>query len=214
MGLFKVLVGVGLGVGAVAAAPFTGGGSIFGAASLAGSLAGAGMAATAAGAAGGAVGAIASAVESDEEESRARRAREAGFEDGIRKGNIEAAKRFADILEKDELHRQGIFALAISVAALDGINEDEIAEIEGILGRPDSLVNKKISAQLQSIYDEKPCFFDVKMRYLNKFSASEIAELNEVISIMVNADSVISAQEKKFLETEWAPYVADRKKRG
>ena len=44
MGLFKVLLGVGLGVGAVAAAPFTGGGSIFGAASLAGSLAGAGMA--------------------------------------------------------------------------------------------------------------------------------------------------------------------------
>ena len=42
MGLFKVLLGVGLGVGAVAAAPFTGGGSIFGAASLAGSLAGVG----------------------------------------------------------------------------------------------------------------------------------------------------------------------------
>ena len=42
MGLFKVLGGVAIGVGAIAAAPFTGGGSILGAATLVGSLTGAG----------------------------------------------------------------------------------------------------------------------------------------------------------------------------
>lgn len=42
MGFFKMLGGVAIGVGAVAAAPFTGGGSVLGAATLLGSMAGAG----------------------------------------------------------------------------------------------------------------------------------------------------------------------------
>ena len=55
MGFGKILGLAVLGVGAIAAAPFTGGGSILGAATIAGSLAGAGTIAAAAGA--GAVGA-------------------------------------------------------------------------------------------------------------------------------------------------------------
>ncbi len=45
----KILAGAAVGVGAVAAAPFTGGGSLLGAATLASSLAGAGTVAAAAG---------------------------------------------------------------------------------------------------------------------------------------------------------------------
>ena len=46
----KVLAGVAIGVGAVAAAPFTGGGSLLGAATLGASLSGAGTIAAASGA--------------------------------------------------------------------------------------------------------------------------------------------------------------------
>ena len=69
MGIGKMLGLAALGIGAVAAAPFTGGGSILGAATLAGSLAGAGAiaAATAAGAAGAGVGYALSRKEEEEE---------------------------------------------------------------------------------------------------------------------------------------------------
>ena len=59
MSFWKILAGAAIGVGAVAAAPFTGGGSVLGAATLVASLSGAGTAAAAVGAGvvGGAVGA-------------------------------------------------------------------------------------------------------------------------------------------------------------
>lgn len=66
MGLGKILGLAALGVGAVAAAPFTGGGSVLGAATLAGSLAGAGAAAAGAGAVGAAAGAALSSNEDEE----------------------------------------------------------------------------------------------------------------------------------------------------
>ena len=58
MSLEKAILGAVIGVGAVAAAPFTGGGSVLGAATLAGSLSGIGtcIAAAAAAAAGAALG--------------------------------------------------------------------------------------------------------------------------------------------------------------
>lgn len=74
MGLGKILAytvgGVALGVGAVAAAPFTGGGSLFGAATLAGSLMGAGTIAAAAGTAAvaGGAGAYVARKENEEDE--------------------------------------------------------------------------------------------------------------------------------------------------
>ena len=68
----KILGLAALGVGAVAAAPFTGGGSILGAVTLAGSLAGAGTIAAAAGAgvAGAAAGYAMSRKEEEEKKSK------------------------------------------------------------------------------------------------------------------------------------------------
>ena len=57
MKFWKILGGVSIGVGAIAAAPFTGGGSVLGAATLLGSLAGASGTAAVAGIVGGIVGA-------------------------------------------------------------------------------------------------------------------------------------------------------------
>ena len=72
----KVLAGALIGVGAVAAAPFTGGGSLLGAATLAGSLTGAGAVAAGAGAVGAAVGAA--VADSDETERQAENRRAKG----------------------------------------------------------------------------------------------------------------------------------------
>ena len=72
MGFGKILGLAVLGVGAIAAAPFTGGGSILGAATIAGSLAGAGTiaAAAGAGAVGAGVGYALSRKEEEEEEAK------------------------------------------------------------------------------------------------------------------------------------------------
>lgn len=56
MGVGKVIAGIAIGVGAVAAAPFTGGGSLLAGAGLVGSLAGAGALAVGAGLVGGIIG--------------------------------------------------------------------------------------------------------------------------------------------------------------
>ena len=84
----KILAGAAVGVGAVAAAPFTGGGSLLGAATLASSLAGAGTVAAAAGVgvAGAAAGA-AWAVSDEDNESRARN-------EGRNEGKAEMAAKF------------------------------------------------------------------------------------------------------------------------
>ena len=66
----KVIGGAVIGVGAIAAAPFTGGGSLLGAASLASSLAGAGALAAGAGAAGATAGAVMGRREKEEEERK------------------------------------------------------------------------------------------------------------------------------------------------
>ena len=72
----KVIGGAVIGVGAIAAAPFTGGGSLLGAASLASSLAGAGALAAGAGAAGATAGAVMGRREKEEEERRTRQAKQ------------------------------------------------------------------------------------------------------------------------------------------
>ena len=76
MGLGKILAytvgGVALGVGAVAAAPFTGGGSLLGGASIIASLAGAGVVAGVAGVAGAAGGAVVQNFEDKKTEQKVR----------------------------------------------------------------------------------------------------------------------------------------------
>ena len=72
MGFWKILGGVAIGVGAVAAAPFTGGGSLLAAGvSLGSSLAGAG--AVAAAVAAGSAGAVAGAALSKQEDEQRKR---------------------------------------------------------------------------------------------------------------------------------------------
>ena len=107
MGLFKILGFAALGVGAVAAAPFTGGGSLLGAASLAGSLAGAGTIATTAGVAGAVVGAVSTALDSDETIQEANRARKEGYEMGFKEAEVETKKKFLELLKENDNLRLG-----------------------------------------------------------------------------------------------------------
>lgn len=209
MGVFKVLGCAALGVGAVAAAPFTGGGSIFGVASLAGSLAGAGVTATVAGVTGAVIGAASSDIENDELEDKLSNARAEGHAAGFEKGAIETKKKLLALIEKDEVYRLGTFALAVHVAALDGMSNEENEYIEKIIGMPDSIANKTVREKMYAVYSEQPNFITIQAKYLSKFNAKDIEELNTIVDELIRVDG-ISDKELNFLNETWKPYVYER----
>lgn len=104
MGWGKILGMAALGVGAVAAAPFTGGGSILGAATLGASLAGAGAIATGAGVAGAVAGAVMS--EKEEEEQRRERKEERQKKEEEKKREEEKKKKLQQKLEKEKSKKE------------------------------------------------------------------------------------------------------------
>lgn len=95
MGMERILLGAVIGVGAVAAAPFTGGGSVLGAASLAGSLAGVGtcLSAVAAGTVGAA---MADAIGESEDAGALLKSYNEGFKDAKKK-----FKALEEVLEEE-----------------------------------------------------------------------------------------------------------------
>ncbi len=211
MGLFKILGGVVLGVGAVAAAPFTGGGSIFGAATLIGSLTGAGAIATAAGVAGGVAGAVISDKDEDNRRKETSEAHESGFKQGIKKGNMETAEKFDALLRKNDNCRIGVFALAVCVANKDNdFSVEEREEIERYLGRPDSVVNKNVRDEFLTICNKVPSFDEVKSKYLDHFFEGDLKELNNFVLAIIEADGIISHEERSFIDHDWNPYLKER----
>ena len=161
MGIGKMLGLAALGVGAIAAAPFTGGGSIIGAATLAGSLGTAGAVAGAVGA--GAIGATAGKILSDKEEEEEERKRRK-----LAEANQKAEKA-TDIAKAHEEHTNYILslsALGISMANADGeISEEEqksfVDLVEQIIKSKEELKNaefdgdKKILEKQIEIIDRK-----------------------------------------------------------
>jgi len=212
MGLFKVLGGVALGVGAVAAAPFTGGGSILGAASIAGSLAGVGTVAgaVAAGAAGGVVGAALNDMEDDER----RVARQSGFEDGIKKGNAETIKRFENILNNHKRRDDFLIAttaMGFAMAQSDGyVSYEEKDEIDHFLGNINAnpnipgVVKREVTRVSEETLDSTS--FPV---YLNHLNIEEIQTLREFVVLIAESDDDFSADEKQFL-MEYDSYCESR----
>jgi len=196
MGFGKILGLAALGIGAVAAAPFTGGGSILAATGAAASLAGAGTVAAAAGA--GVVGAAAGAAMSrkEEEEEEARRVHEA-------KTNMELDK-FKNIAEEHELHTNTIIALTacgVAMANADGeISSEEIEElnefVNGLSGMnlPDHIV--------ETINDliENPPTFREALNYLEKIEIKDFQGVRDMLILVMEADGLIVEKEKAFLE--------------
>jgi hypothetical protein len=203
VGLFKVLGGVALGVGAVAAAPFTGGGSILGAASLMGSLAGAGAVAAGVGAVGGVAGAFAS--KSDKEKIDA--ARQESYEHGLIKGNDETLKKFTAILE--DVKRGNNFlvasaAVGFCVAASDGdFSEEEQYEINCFIGDVDKNPNipvavKNTIKQLNQKAELGKIDFDEIKKYFEPLNKDEMVILKKFANDIINVDFYESPEEFDF----------------
>ncbi|HDY8109094.1 TPA: TerB family tellurite resistance protein [Vibrio vulnificus] len=206
MSFWKVLGGVAVGVGAVAAAPFTGGGSIFGAVTLAGSLAGAGTVAAAIGA--GAVGAaVGAAMDSDDD------IKKKAYRDGKADGIAENAAKLQQLenklkqavakLKDSADYYDTIYAMeavALAVAHCDGsFCDDERKQIdEFIAGVASSSLPNEIKQKLTDMY-ESP--LNIREAFeLVKRADLDLELVDEIIDVVIHADDHVHENESAFIQ--------------
>lgn len=196
MGWGKILGMAALGVGAIAAAPFTGGGSILAATGAAASLAGAGTVAAAVGA--GAAGAYAGKKLSDidEDEKRAQETKIAEYN--------QRAQKSETVLKEHEKHTNLILALSAlgcAMANADGeISPEEIIELNEFVGGLSSQsYPTHIVKQIEQMISNPPSFSEAMM-HLTKVDSIEYPELRNFLVMIMESDEVVHKKEEAFLK--------------
>lgn len=206
----KILAGALIGVGAIAAAPFTGGGSLLGAASLAASLGGAGTVAAAvgAGAVGAGVGAAVGAEDKNEHkrsEQRGEQRASAKFAKRQEKLESEIKAMMQDIAKREQFIVAG-FAVGICCANSDGvISPEEVEELDYLvagIGKSDMLSNTT-KTQIREMRQTPPNLNTVwalieqhgltEQKYIDLFS--------EIIHIVIEADGKRDPAAVTFVKT-------------
>ena len=202
----KILAGVAVGVGAVAAAPFTGGGSLLGGASAIASLAGAGTIAAATGA--GLTGAVVGAAMADSDEKEKENIKNEGKAEGkaetLLELNLLEEKLFEALtnLKSHDAHFKAIIALeavGVACAACDGdFSDNEKEEIgEFVKGMLAQSIPEDVKAKIQSIYDNPPT---VKEAYiLAKASGVSLDVYEDLIKFVMQIDG-IKEKERAFVQ--------------
>ncbi len=220
MGLGKILAytvgGVALGVGAVAAAPFTGGGSLFGAATLAGSLMGAGTIAAAAGtaAAVGGAGAYVARKENEEDEKvnqelAEQKLRADKLEEGIKKALItfQGDREYFNYII-------GLTAIGLAMANVDGeIAPEEARELEQFIGGiANSNYPPYVKQAIDDLYENVPNLMTA-MKYISKINPKNHETIRDLIKLVMMVDNIrherevafIQAFEAQILQVEYTP---------
>lgn len=215
--LGKILIGTAIGVGAVAAAPFTGGGSVlaFGT-SIAGSLAGAGAIAAVSSVAGAGVGVAMDECEKKMRHSEIIKEKEKSFVHGMNEGGAEVFNKVSKelkTLEQQYDYIIGITAFCFYIARVDDeISREEQEElivalnfIQNNTDLPDSVKNK-----LGEVQNTKYDFESIEL-YLDRISVENLTSFEKLIADIIYADEIIHDKEKEAIR-QWEEYYARRKR--
>lgn len=212
----KILLGVGVGIGAIAAAPFTGGGSVFAAgASLGAALAGAGTAAACGAVVGGSLGAAASAVDEKKRRKEREAAKSRGFSDGLKKGEAETKKKITKIMtdtRKRDDYLIALTALCYAVADCDGkITEEEQDELDYSLNyiKTNGALPAPLKGQLTRIKNRKDGFEKVTTK-LDKIATKDLPVFSDIIKNIIDANGFMAPEEQEF-QSKWEAYCEQRK---
>lgn len=204
MGIGKLLAytagGAILGVGAVAAAPFTGGGSILGAISLGASLAGAGT--VAAGTATVLGGAGAYMARRDDEEDDEKDAKIAALNQKAQKFE-ENFKKALEQFHGDKEYFNfiiGATAIGIAIAYADGeMSEEEKQEIEEFIGGiASSNYPVHIKQIINDLYESKPSLLTA-MAYMEKIDPKHYNNIRDLLVLIMLADGFEHDKEIAFI---------------
>lgn len=206
----KVLAGVAVGVGAVAATPFTGGGSLLGGASLISSLTGAGTIAAAVGA--GVAGGAAGVAVAGGDEKKKKKERDERRAEGRAEGKAESSEQIKNIekkllqaltkLKSHDEHFKAIIAMeavGVSCAACDGdFSENEREEIgEFVKGMSGQSIPKDVKEKIQSIYDRPPT---VKEAFLLAKASGISLDIYDVLIRFVMEIDGVKPEEEAFVQ--------------
>ena len=197
--LGKIITGAAIGVGAIAAAPFTGGGSLLAGATLVESLAGASVVAAGAGLLGAGAGAISASMEEDEHIEDIKNAKEKSFEDGIKEGKIksvEEIKKYADFYI-------AVTAVAYYFARIDGsISKEEQMEIDYNLNiiKQNCDISDAVKNKIVELTNNGSLSWDEVERYLNNVSVDTLNELMTNAQAIVEASDGITIKEADAIE--------------
>ncbi|AFU68738.1 hypothetical protein P700755_001923 [Psychroflexus torquis ATCC 700755] len=207
----KILGGILVGVGAIAAAPFTGGGSLFAAGvSLSAALGGTAVAAAVgAGIAGGTAGAVMANKENKEKDQ----ANKNHFNEGVKSGENETKQKFNSILktqkDRDELMLISI-KIGVYVSKVDGvIDKKELEELnklclfikqnpttpQFIKDEVNIIINSSITfSELNTEIDK---FLETKSE---SYKSQTIIFFDKLIETIINADKYVHTKESEFLK--------------
>jgi len=210
----KILLGIAAGVGAVALAPFTGGGSLI-AVGLAQSLVGAGALAAGAGAVGGVAGAIVADIENDDRNEERKSAKEKGFSDGFSKGQEEAIKKLTAILvdiSKRDKYLIAMAALCYAIANCDGsVSEAENDELDHYLNyiiTNGNALSPEVRRRLEEIKERKDGFETISVE-LDNVLAHDLTAFDEIVMNIIDADGML-ADNERIIKSQWTNYCAKR----
>ncbi len=207
----KILAGVAVGVGAVAAAPFTGGGSLLGGASLIASLTGAGTIAAAVGA--GAVGGIVGATVAENDEKEKKTIATNAKNEGKALGKAENEKKISSMVDQlsqaleqlqgTDAHFRAIIAMeavGASCASCDGeLSEEEKQDIgEFVKGMIAQNIPNNVKEKLKNIYDNPPTINEAFI--LAKDSGIPIDVYDDLINFVINVDGIVKKEEEVFVQ--------------
>ena len=212
MGIGSILTGIVIGVGAVAAAPFTGGGSLLGGATLLSSLAGAGTIAAAAAAAGGTAAAL---IEKKEKEN-IEVSNKNSFDNGHKSGEIATINKFAGVLkmqrDRDEFLLL-VTQIGVFVAKCDGYFHDKEKEAlnDYLAIVNDSPVTPEvIKRAVFDIINSQPSFYSIENATRDFLQGRTTADKNiilkslgNVIDLIIHADGELNSEEKSF-QIKWS----------
>jgi uncharacterized membrane protein YebE (DUF533 family) len=207
MGYWKMLAGAAIGVGAIAAAPFTGGGSVLGAASLLGSLSGAGALAAGAGVAGAAAGAALA----KKDKQKYDYARKEGYEEAKAEFALQMVELEAKLTEMmtDIANREQFivtaFALGICCAYADGkICNTELDELDSLVAGIGSsqMLSETTKKQIIEMHMTPPNLSTVwgMIQRHNFVTEQHLTMFSTVVEIVVHADNMETPEEREFIE--------------
>nr|CAA6828434.1 MAG: Unknown protein [uncultured Thiotrichaceae bacterium] len=202
----KILAGAAVGVGAVAAAPFTGGGSLLGGASVIASLTGAGAVAAAVGA--GTVGGVVGAAMAESDENEKEQLKEQGRAQGIAENKLQIEKLASKLslalerLKSHDEHFKAIIAMeavGVSCAVCDGdFSDNEREEIgEFVKGMIAQNIPMDVKEKIQSIYDNPPTVEEAFLLAKDSGMSPDVYE--DLIRFVMDIDG-IKPEEEVFVQ--------------
>lgn len=151
----------------------------------------------------------------ENDKAKAAAAREEGFKQGVKQGNIETAKKFSALLEQSDRMKIGAFALGLHITTLDSRDTDEqLGVIVDYMGRPDStLLTNYVRSENAKIIRNRPNFITIKNDYLNYFSIEQLKSTDTFVKDIIHAHSngEPSYNERNFYINDWCPYLNYRR---